>query len=157
VELGLVAPLRTGGRERDWEVMFSGLKRSWRELKKGRPGHRFQERAERSKRKRSSHSGIKRFLKLVVALLLVVGGMILCVIPGPGLPLLIIGAALLAERSRTIARGLDWIEVKARRVIAWGKAWWRHATGTGKFAAVLIGAVAVVGGGYGAYSITFGR
>ncbi|HSU53216.1 MAG TPA: hypothetical protein VLT36_04070 [Candidatus Dormibacteraeota bacterium] len=99
----------------------------------------------------------KRVVEPIVAIILIAGGVILCLIPGPGLPLLIIGAGLLGERSITIARGLDWIEVKARKVIAWGTSWWRHATETGRVAAVLIGGVLVGGAGYGAYWITFGR
>ena len=136
--------------------MSGGFKESWQELKKGRPGHRFQERAKRGKRERPGQSWIKRLVKPVMAIILVAGGLILCVIPGPGMPLVIIGAALLAERSLTLAKGLDWTEVKARKVIAGGKAWWRHATGTARFAAVLVGAVVIAGAGYGAYSITFG-
>ena len=73
------------------------------------------------------------------------------------MPLVVAGAALLAERSLTIARSLDWIEVRARKVIAYGKAWWRHATGTARFAAMFIGAVVIGGAGYGAYSLTFGH
>ena len=137
--------------------MLSGLKESWQELKKGRPGQRFQERAKKDKRERSSQSWIKRFLKPVIAIILIAGGVVLCVIPGPGMPLVVAGAALLAERSLTIARSLDWTEVKGRKVMSWGKAWWRHATGTGRFAAVLIAAVVIGGAGYGGYLMTFGH
>ena len=138
-------------------MILGGLKESWQELKQGRPGHRFQESATRGKRERPSQSWIKRFLKPIIAIILIAGGLILCVIPGPGMPLLIIGAALLAQRSLTVAKGLDWTEVKARKMIAFGKAWWRDATGTARFAAVLILAVVIGGAGYGAYSITFGN
>ncbi len=125
-------------------------------MKSGRPGHRFQARAESGKHEPSNRSGIKRFLKPVLAITLLAGGVVLCFIPGPGLPLIIIGAALLAERSLIMARGLDWIELKARKVLAWTKAWWRHASGAGKFAAILLVALLVAGAGYGAYAITFG-
>ena len=137
--------------------MLGSLKKSWQELKQGRPGHRFQERAKKGKRERLSQSWIKRFLKPVIAIVLIAGGVVLCVIPGPGMPLIVAGAALLAERSFTIARGLDWTEVKARKVLSLGKAWWRHATRTARAAAVLIGAVVIGGAGYGAYSLTFGH
>jgi len=92
-----------------------------------------------------------------LGVVLILAGIILCFIPGPGLPLLIIGAALLAERSRVISRGLDWIEVKIRKVLRWGKWWWGHASGTTRFAAVLVAAVMVAGAGYAAYSVMFGQ
>jgi len=137
--------------------MLGSLKKSWQELKQGRPGHRFQERAKKGKRERLSQSWIKRFLKPVIAIILIAGGVVLCVIPGPGMPLVVAGAALLAERSLTIARSLDWIEVRVRKVMSSGKAWWRHATGTARFAAMFIGAVVIGGAGYGGYLITFGH
>lgn len=137
--------------------MSGGLKKSWQELKKGRPGQRFQERAKRGKEERASQSWIKRFLKPALAVILIVAGLILCVIPGPGLPLVIVGAALLAERSLIIARSLDWTEVRGQKMLAWAKRWWSHGTEAGRFAAVLIAAVLLGGAAYGAYSITFGH
>jgi uncharacterized membrane protein YdbT with pleckstrin-like domain len=100
--------------------MFSGLKQQWCELRNGPPGRRFQERYERNRRARADESAVRRFLQPVAGVILLKAGIVLCILPGPGLPLLILGAALLAERSRRVARALDWMEIKARQVI--GKA-----------------------------------
>src|SRR5688572_13158502 len=86
------------------------LRQQWRAFKKGRPGRRFQDRYERSQKTRSSQSWFVRLLKPAAGILLFVGGVVLCFIPGPGIPLLVIGAGLLADESRTIARAMDWIE-----------------------------------------------
>jgi hypothetical protein len=40
------------------------------------------------------------------------------VVPGPGLPILLVGLALLAQTSATVARALDRTEVKLRH-------WWK--------------------------------
>jgi hypothetical protein len=137
--------------------MISELKRSWGELKKGQPGHRFQERAKRNRNKRSSQSGIARWAKLTAGILLLLIGVVLCLIPGPGLPLILVGAALLAERSLTIARGLDWAELKIRKIIRWAKGWWRQAPRPARAAALTLAAVLIATVGYGTYSLTIGR
>jgi hypothetical protein len=93
--------------------MFQSLKKSWRELAEGKPGKRFQSRYE--KKKDSGRNG-GRTLKLVAAVLLIIVGVVLLVIPGPGTVFIALGAALLAEESATVARGLDWTEVRIRRL-----------------------------------------
>jgi hypothetical protein len=106
--------------------MIDWLSRSWRELKKGRPGHRFQERAEKNANSHSSRSWFRRFLQLAIGIIIIAAGIVLCFIPGPGLPLILLGAALLAERSRPIARLMDWLEVKLRSLMGWAKTRWRQ-------------------------------
>jgi len=88
---------------------------------------------------------------------LLAAGLVFCVLPGPGLPLVVVGASLLAERSRTMARALDWLEVKLRKLVGWGIAWWQQAPGSAKNALVLVGTLVVAGAGYGAYHFLFGR
>jgi hypothetical protein len=140
---------------RGLDMLSKRLKKSWKELKQGRPGKRFQERAEKSRRSRSNRSWVARILEPTIGVVLLVGGVILCVMPGPGLPLLILGATLVAERSLTAARALDWCELKARKIIAWGKDWWRHASLIARVAMVVLAAGILAGAGYGAYYIGF--
>ena len=135
--------------------MLAAIKREWQELKKGRPGSRFQKRAERAKRDRAKQSWLKRLAKPAIGIILTVAGVIFCLIPGPGLPLIFIGAALLAERSRPAARFLDWLEVRTRRLFGWAKRWWQRATAIAKVAVVILAAAALSGAGYGAYLVTF--
>jgi len=94
--------------------MWSGLKRQWCELRNAPPGHRFQERYERDRLARAHQSKARRFLQLIIGVWLIKAGIILCFLPGPGIPLLALGAAVLAERSQRVARALDWMEMKVR-------------------------------------------
>jgi hypothetical protein len=137
--------------------MLSGLKRSWHEIKKGRPGCRFQARAEKRRRGRSDRSWFRRFAEPVVAIILLAVGLFFCLVPGPGLPFVILGAAMLSERSLTIARALDWTEVKVRKVISLSRVWWMRAPVRKKVGAVVVGLLALGGAGFGAYAATFGR
>jgi len=137
--------------------MLRSLKRHWRELKKGRPGHRFQDRYEEKKETSRDRPLIRQSLQPVAGAILLAAGIVFCVIPGPGLPLVFLGAAVLAERCLTLARLLDWIEVKLRSVLARVKAWWRKASPIARHSAIVIAATAVVGAGYGAYHVVFGQ
>ena len=94
-------------------TFVQSLKNNWRELADGTPGKRFQKRYE--KKQREGNSG--RTLKLIAAVLLIAAGVVLLVIPGPGSVLIVLGAALLAESSSSVARGLDWTEMRIRRLL----------------------------------------
>src|SRR5687767_15393396 len=107
--------------------MAGGLKQQWREFRKGRPGHRFQERYERNRHGRHGKSWMRRFLPPGIGVVVLVAGLIFCIMPGPGLPLVFVGGALLSERSRPIAWAMDWGEVKLRKAIRWAKSWWGEA------------------------------
>jgi hypothetical protein len=93
------------------------LKHNWRELADGTPGKRFQNRYEKKQREGQRRG---RTLKLVAAALLIAAGVVLLVIPGPGSVLIVLGAALLAEESASVARALDWTEMRIRRLLRRG-------------------------------------
>jgi hypothetical protein len=94
--------------------MWDGLKRQWCELRSAPPGRRFQERYERNRLARVQQSKVRRLVQLAIGVWLIKAGIILCFLPGPGIPLLVLGAAVLAERSLRMARALDWTEMKIR-------------------------------------------
>ena len=96
-----------------------------------------------------------RFFWPVVGVFLVAAGVVLCFIPGPGIPLIIAGAALLAERWMTLARALDWVEVKIRNGLKRGMAWWKQATLTAKTPLMLLAAFTLASAGYGGYRMFF--
>lgn len=135
--------------------MVSKLKRQWRELRKGSPGNRFRAQFERSKRARTGKSFFRRWsVILVAAVLLIIGG-ILCFIPGPGIPFIILGVGLLAEQFRAVASALDRLEVKVRKMMGRGKARWAKASIPAKGTATLLTAIAIAGVGYGAFQAVF--
>ena len=131
--------------------MFKRLKKQWRSFKSGRPGKRFEERYERAQRQRSSQPVWLRFLKPTIGLVLFAAGVVLCFIPGPGLPLLIIGLGFMAEQSRTIANAMDWTEVRVRKVLTWGRRWWKHANVVSRSAVIVLAALVAAGAAYGGF------
>ena len=134
-------------------AMTNWFKQSWREFKKGRPGRRFQERYERRQKDRDKRSLLGRYMKPVAGLVLMAVGIVFCIIPGPGIPLVLVGAGLLAEEFRFAARALDWLEVQIRKLIRWVLHWWKHAPRVEKYAVLIVAAAALGAAGYGAYRV----
>jgi hypothetical protein len=75
------------------------------------PGRRFQKLYE----SRPPCSPLKRWGRLVGGVLLCLAGLVMLVAPGPGILILLIGAALMAQESAAVARALDRAEVRIRR------------------------------------------
>jgi hypothetical protein len=98
-----------------------------------------------------------RIVRIGLAILLVVAGVIFCFIPGPGLPLIFIGAGLLANHSLVVARALDWTDLKIRKAARSAKNWWLHASTFARYAVVILAALLAGGTGYGAYEVIFRR
>lgn len=90
------------------------LRERWRLLRRGRPGRRFEERYERT----PNGAPLKKCGQVGLGILLALVGLVLLFFPGPGILLLLVGAALAAEESRTVARWLDRAEVGVRRAIS---------------------------------------
>ena len=82
------------------------------EFRRSPPGKRFQRFYER---KRSSTGGrVYRYAAMAAGVLLCLVGIFFLAVPGPGLPLILVGAALLAQQSRPVAKALDGAEVRLR-------------------------------------------
>jgi len=66
--------------------------------------------------RRSHHrkSPVARLAWTIAGIVAVVGGIVLMPAPGPGIPVVLVGAAILAEESLYVARALDWCELKLR-------------------------------------------
>ena len=135
--------------------MLDSLKQHWRDLRNGRPGRRFQDRWKRNCQAQQAKS--LRFVQPVVAVLILCAGIVFCILPGPGLPLVLIGATLMAERSRPIARTMDAAEVKLRAFAIHARRWWRHASLIMRHTAVALAAFMLAGAGYAAYRIILER
>jgi hypothetical protein len=83
---------------------------AWRELVKGRPGRRFVRYHERMRKGASYRS-------MAAAIAVVLLGVLLSVTPGPGFVFVVLGAAMLAGRSRRVARALDRAEIRGRKAV----------------------------------------
>ena len=86
---------------------------SWQSFAHSLPGRRFQ---ERYRRKSSSERGrMARYAVILGGIALCLVGVFFLAVPGPGIPILAVGLALIAQESRRTARLLDRAEVRIRR------------------------------------------
>ena len=97
--------------------MLEGLKRRWRRLKAGQPGARFQRQYRENRESRKS--GLQRWGAVAAGAGLILVGVVALFVPGPGLLFIAAGGAVLASESLAVARVLDWVEVRGRRL--WGR------------------------------------
>ena len=81
------------------------------------PGRRFR---ERYRRKTSSERGrLARYACILAGIGLTMVGVFFLAVPGPGIPILAVGLALVAQESKAMARLLDRAEIRLRR-------WWKR-------------------------------
>lgn len=124
------------------------LKHHLQELQRGRPGHRFQDHYEHEKHGQGGRSSRGRAWRIALGVALVALGVVLCVIPGPGLPLVFVGGGLLAAESRFVARIMDWLELRVRAVWRWALARWKRLPLWGQ---IIVGTLLVAGGAAGMF------
>ncbi|HZO03904.1 MAG TPA: PGPGW domain-containing protein [Burkholderiales bacterium] len=93
---------------------------SWDRFVHTAPGRRFQ---ERYRRKSASERGkMTRCAVVLAGIALTLVGLFFLAVPGPGIPILAIGLALIAQESVVLARFLDRTELRLRR-------WWKRLRG----------------------------
>ena len=117
----------------------------WRDLKRGRPGRRFQDRYERARFQEAKGGAWQRIALIAAALVCLVIGLVLSVMPGPAVLFFFLAGGLLATESRVVARFMDWSEVRLRHVLAWAKRRWRQLSLAGRVAVVTLGACSAMG------------
>ena len=105
--------------------MFRRLRQQWKDLTKAKPGQRFQNRYCQRKKRRPTE--LLKPLYLVIGSALVAFGVVLLAAPGPGLLMIFMGAAMIAEESLLAAKALDRAEVKVRALLRRAKRAWQHA------------------------------
>ncbi len=133
--------------------MFGNFKRQWRAFRGGKPGHRFVERHDRVKQMRKTQSWARRLIEPAAGILMLAIAVVMTFLPGPGILFYFASAGLLAGESRLLARGLDWGELRLRRVFRWIKRWWKHASLMAKLAVIFLAVCVAAGFGYAAYRI----
>ena len=95
----------------------------WRRFRDDPPGRRF-----RNYRRRLREHGSRalRACGIVCGALLVVAGIAMCFLPGPGVVTLLLGLAMFGGESRRLAGWLDRLEPWLRDKIAAVGRWWRR-------------------------------
>jgi hypothetical protein len=94
--------------------LLESLKRKARTFRDDPPGKRFQERYRRHRASRTRT--VFKVLMFLGGLALLVIGLFFMLVPGPGIPIAAAGAALIANESLLVARALDAIELKLRKM-----------------------------------------
>ena len=128
----------------------------WREIKQGKPGHRFQARYERARRHEHQAGAGQRIFFLGVGLVSLVIGLLLVVFPGPAIPFLFLAGASLASESRHIAKVMDWAEVRVRKTAAWLREKWRPLPAPVRVALIMIGACCSAASAYFTFRLMHG-
>jgi hypothetical protein len=101
-------------------------RKRWSQLRNGTPGRRFRDFHDRRRRQREDGFSLSRALVVGGGLVLLVGGLAIGWLPGPGGFIAIFGAALLAAEFRPLARLLDACEFQARRAWRWIARRWKR-------------------------------
>lgn len=97
------------------------VKEEWHHFRKDRPGERFRNHRERMKHRSKSHAAVA----IGLGVLLLAGGIVLLFIPGPGIPLIIFGVALIGAHSEKLSGALDRAEPALRDKGHDAKRWWK--------------------------------
>src|SRR5215212_2512882 len=105
--------------------VIARVKAHWHELALAKQGNRFQQRYARRQRER--RSAVSKWLTVGAGVGVSLLGIVMLPAPGPGMIVVVIGASLIAQESRTAARALDWTEVRVRRTSDWALRMWEHA------------------------------
>jgi hypothetical protein len=132
--------------------LIGRTKRSWLHFTRSKPGDRFQVRYYR--RKQSGPGQLSRIINVVVGSILVIFSAFFGWAPGPGTITFVIGLAMIGGEFLTIARFLDWSEVRLWKLARLVGVVWRSST-IGKALIVLVALTLVVAFGYVIYSLFF--
>lgn len=97
--------------------MLETIKDDYRSIRDGRPGTRFREHVDERRQRRGGQFGVGRVFSFGAGIALIVVGLSIGWLPGPGGFLAILGLALLAQEIPLIADALDWIELRVRRLV----------------------------------------
>jgi len=111
--------------------MLTSLRRKMLELKRGRPGHRFQQSYAHARQHRQDTPAWHRVARFGVATIALMIGVVLMVLPGPAFVFFGIAGALLATESRYVAIVLDWLELRLRAIAAWVQRHWKRLRHSG--------------------------
>jgi uncharacterized protein (TIGR02611 family) len=133
--------------------MLASVKKHWHELKRSRPGHRFQERYERRKKEHHGSFHWARWLNIIGGTLVILAGVFMLAVPGPGMLVAVVGLSMLGSEFLTLARFLDWSEVKLRKMFSWARRWWKGAGWAMRTSLILLACLVAAGAIYGGYAV----
>ena len=125
-------------------MSFPG-QRTLHDLQRGKPGRRFRTHYDVAHRPGNELSMVHRILRFVAALVAVLVGIVLTVMPGPAVLFFALAGALLAAESRGVATVLDGTELKLRDAIHWVLRYWGSLGWVGRVVIVFTLTLAALG------------
>ena len=99
---------------------MTNIARHWRAFRSDPPGRRFANHFSRMRR----GSWVGAIARVGLGLALVVAGIVLLVVPGPGLLVMLFGVGLIAGESQRFAGLLDRAEPQVRQRARRARRWW---------------------------------
>jgi len=124
-----------------------------RHLKEGAPGSRFLDCFHYKRKLRDRYGSVFQIVDTCLGLGLVVGGLIMVPLPGPGWIIVGLGFALLAGESERVARFMDRQERVLRIVGSKTRRGWTNASLMVKSLIAITSGALVGSAGYGAFLI----
>jgi uncharacterized protein (TIGR02611 family) len=135
--------------------MIERAKENWQEFKNSEPGERFQDRYNRRRQEEQGRWSKGAILNIVLGLLIIVGGLVIGLVPGPGGFIAFLGLGLIGSEFHPTAKALDWGEVKVRAVASWAKNIWDVLPLGGKIIVGVLALIVVAAVAYGGYVLFF--
>jgi hypothetical protein len=108
-------------------MFIEKLKSDYRRFVGARAGERF---CVHYRHTQAGKTTVASIARVTVGILLVAGGVVLWVLPGPGWLLILFALAIFAGESKGLARGLDRFELAARGRVRRLRTWWRGTVAT---------------------------
>jgi len=96
-----------------------------------------------------------KILRIAAGTLLVIAGLILCVIPGPGIPVLVLGFGLLSHDLKWAAALRERVVTFVRHAGAFAKRHWRVTPVPLRVAFIVFVGFVASAAGYGAWRVVF--
>jgi len=115
------------------------IKRNFQLFKQSKPGQRFTDLQKRRKEAEKGKLPIGRIINITLGVALILVGIFLLALPGPGITLSVLGCGLLGGESRMIARFLDRGELKLREWWPPVKAFWKRLPAPVQWLLILLG------------------
>ncbi len=91
--------------------MIEQAKENWQVFKNSEPGERFQDRYNRRRQEEQGRWNKGAIFNILLGLLIIVGGLVIGLVPGPGGFIAIFGLGLIGSEFQPIAKALDWVEL----------------------------------------------
>jgi hypothetical protein len=108
--------------------MFQSIRKHWRHFVKRPPGRRFKTFYKERQKKRGSKGTGKKWLLIVIGIVVTVAGVALLPLPGPGSIVVVAGLAFLSSQSLTMARFLDVVDKRRAIIMSKLRRIWRSST-----------------------------